>query len=138
MQVNPGVAAAGPLLFQSLDWTEAAAAMQTVGDLEVSFFMVALFESLLIAHLQLRNEERSRLLVEVQALSGPLPICAWCQKVRTYDGYWQKTEKYFVSRSRVKFTRRICVYCTEEQFPDNHHVEPKIPPTGLSQAPGGG
>ena len=51
MQVNPGVAAAGPLLFQSLDWTEAAAAMQTVGDLEVSFFMVALFVSLLIAHL---------------------------------------------------------------------------------------
>ena len=138
MQVNLGVAAAGPLLFQSLDWTEAAAALQTVGDLEASFFMVALFVSLLIAHIQSRNEELSRLLVEVQTLSGLLPICAWCRKVRTDDRYWQKMEEYFVSRSRVKFTHGVCVDCMKEQFPDNHHVAPKIPPTGPSQAPGGG
>lgn len=126
------------LLFQSLDWTEAAAALQTVGDLEVSFFMVALFVSLLIAHLQLRNEELSRLLVEVQTLSGLLPICAWCRKVRSDEGYWQKMEEYFVSRSRVKFTHGICIDCTKEQFPDNHHVSPRIPPTGPAQASGGG
>lgn len=124
------------LLFQSLGWTEAAAALQTVGDLEVSFFMAALFVSLLIAHLQLRNEELSRLLVEVQTLSGLLPICAWCRKDRTGDGYWQKMEEYFVSHSRVKFTHGICIDCTNEQFPDNQHVAPRIPPTGPSLAAG--
>lgn len=71
------MSAAGSLLFQSFDLTEAASALQTVGDLEVSFFMVAMFVSRLIAHLQLRNEESSRLLVEVQTLSRLLPICAW-------------------------------------------------------------
>lgn len=113
-------------------------ASQTVGDLEESFLMVALFVSLLVAHLQLHNEELSRLLVEVQTLSGLLPIRAWCRKVRTGDGYRQKIEEYFVSHSRVKFPHGICIDCTEEQFPGTQHVAPKIPPTGLSQATGGG
>ena len=126
------------VLFPTLGWTEAVAALQTIGDLEVSFFMVALFVSLLIAHLQLRNEELSRLLIEVQTLSGLLPICAWCRKVRTDDGYWQKMEEYFVSRNRVKFTHGICIDCTKEQFPDNPHTVTKVPPVGPSQAPDGG
>ena len=107
------------ILFQVRGWTEASAALQTIGDLEVSFFMVALFVSLLVAHLQLRNEELSHALREVQTLTGLLPICAWCRKVRSDDGYWQKLEEYFVSHSRVKFTHGICRDCTKEQFPDS-------------------
>lgn len=126
------------VMFQSFGWTEAAAALQTVGDLEVSFFMVALFVSLLVAHLQLRNEELSRLLVEVQTLSGLLPICAWCRKVRTDDGYWQKMEEYFVSRNRVKFTHGICIDCTKEQFPDNPHIARRVPSARPAQPSDGG
>ncbi len=113
------------LSFEALGWSEAASALQIVGDLEVSFFMVALFVSLLIAHFQLRNEELSRLLAEVQTLSGLLPICAWCRKVRSDDGYWQKMEEYFCSHSRVKFTHGICFDCSKEQFPDHQRAEPK-------------
>ncbi|MBC7366826.1 MAG: hypothetical protein H7343_08435 [Undibacterium sp.] len=110
------------IIFQVRGLTEASAALQTIGDLEVSFFMVALFVSVLIAHLQLRNEELSSALVEVQTLTGLLPICAWCRKVRADDGYWQKLEEYFVSHSRVKFTHGICVDCTKEQFPESRAV----------------
>jgi hypothetical protein len=109
-------------LFQVLNWTEASAVLKTIGDLEVSFFMVALFVSLVIAHLELRNEELSSALAEVQTLAGLLPICAWCRKVRADDGYWQKLEEYFVSHSRVKFTHGICVDCTKEQFPESPSV----------------
>jgi hypothetical protein len=107
------------VVFQLGNWSEASAALQTIGDLEVSFFMIALFVSLLIAHLQLRNEELSNALIEVQTLTGLLPICAWCRKVRADDGYWQKLEEYFVSYSRVKFTHGICLDCTKEQFPES-------------------
>ncbi len=100
--------------------------------------MVALFASLLAAHLRLRNEKLSRLPVEVRTLSGLLPICAWGRKVRADDGCWQKMEEYFVSRSRVKFTHGICIDRTNERYPDNHHVAPRIPPTGPAQASGGG
>jgi len=116
------------VIFQVMEWPEASAALQTIGDLEVSFFMVALFVSLLIAHLQIRNQELAQALLEVQTLSGLLPICAWCRKVRSDDGYWQKLEEYFVSHSRVKFTHGICADCTNEQFPEIRPV-PRVDQT---------
>lgn len=90
--------------------------LQTVGDLEVSFFMVALFVSLLLAHLQRRNEELQQALAEVKTLSGLLPICAWCRKVRSDGGYWHQLEQYFESHSDVQFTHGICEECSHKHF----------------------
>jgi hypothetical protein len=103
-------------LFAIQAWAGASASLQTVGDLEVSFFMVALFVSLLISHLQLRYEELSRALIEVNTLTGLLPICAWCRKVRDDDGYWRQLEDYFLSHSHVKFTHGICEDCSKQHF----------------------
>lgn len=90
--------------------------LQVIGDLEVSFFITALFVSLLISHLQLRNEELRRALGEVRELSAMLPICAWCRKVRDDSGYWQKIEEYFKVRGQVRFTHGICDPCREKNF----------------------
>lgn len=90
--------------------------LQVVGDLEVSFFMVALFVSLLLAHLQRRHAELQQALGEVKTLSGLLPLCAWCRKVRSDDGYWQQLEQYFESHSQVKFTHGICEDCGQRHF----------------------
>jgi hypothetical protein len=103
--------------------------LQTIGDLEVSFFMVALFVSILLANLQLRNEELSNALTEVQTLSGLLPICAWCKKVRNDDGYWQKVEDYLATHSQIKFTHGICSDCYRE------HKEGVHGPGHTSDAP---
>ncbi|MBI5693173.1 MAG: hypothetical protein HZC55_24110 [Verrucomicrobia bacterium] len=103
-------------LFAVQGWSAASASLQIVGDLEVSFFMVALFVSLLISHLEVRHQELSRALTEVNTLTGLLPICAWCRKVRSDDGYWQQLEDYFVSHSHVKFTHGICGDCSRDHF----------------------
>ena len=103
------------ILFGVRGWTEASAALQIIGDLEVSFFMVALFVSLLLANLQLRHEELSSAHAEVQALSGLLPICAWCKKVRDDEGYWRQVEDYFSSRSHIQFTHGMCTDCFKGQ-----------------------
>jgi hypothetical protein len=103
-------------VFALMGWTAAAQALQLVGDLEVSFFMVALFVSLLISHLQVRHDELAGALTELKTLSGLLPICAWCRKVRADDGYWQQIEDYFVSHSQVKFTHGICTECSRDHF----------------------
>jgi hypothetical protein len=103
------------VIFGMSGWTAAIDTLQILGDLEVSFFMVALFVSLLIAHLQLRNQELNSARAEVQALSGLLPICAWCKKVRDDDGYWQQVEDYFASRSQIEFTHGMCADCFKEQ-----------------------
>jgi hypothetical protein len=102
------------LVFGVNGWDAASASLQAIGNLEVSFFMVALFVGLLIAHLQLRHEELMRAQVEVETLSGLLPICAWCMKVRDDDGYWRQVEEYFSRHSRLKFTHGICLDCMEK------------------------
>lgn len=95
--------------------TDASDLLQLLGDLEVSFFMVALFVAILIANLQLRHEELSSAHAEVQALSGLLPICSWCKKVRDDDGYWQQVEDYFATRSQIEFTHGMCADCFKAQ-----------------------
>lgn len=114
------------LLFQLPGWTEGSAVLQIVGDLEVSFFMVALFVALLIATLQLRHEELLSARAEVQTLSGLLPICAWCKKVRDDDGYWRQVEVYFARRDHIQFTHGICSDCLDEQ-----KASRKTTPTGV-------
>ena len=105
------------MLFEVRGWTGASAALEIIGDLEVSFFMVALFVAILVSTLQLRHEELSSAHAEVQALTGLLPICAWCKKVRDDDGYWRQVEVYFAHRDHIQFTHGICTDCLDEQKP---------------------
>jgi hypothetical protein len=105
------------------DWPRVADALQILGDLEASFFTVALFVSLLIAALQLRHAELSSVRAEVETLSGLLPICAWCKKVRDDAGYWQQVEDYFERRDRIRFTHGICADCADNFKEES--VEPK-------------
>jgi hypothetical protein len=100
--------------FAANGWRLSLDVLQIVGDLEVSFFMVALFVGLLIAHLNLRHDELLQTRAEVETLSGLLPICAWCKKVRDDDGYWRQVEDYFGRHSRVKFTHGVCLDCVEK------------------------
>ena len=102
------------IVFAENNWKNASAALQVAGDLEVSFFMVALFVGLLIAHLQLRHDELMQAQVQVETLHGLLPICAWCKKVRDDDGYWRQVEEYFSRHSRLKFTHGVCIDCMEK------------------------
>jgi hypothetical protein len=100
--------------FAANGWRPSLNVLQIVGDLEVSFFMVALFVGLLIAHLNLRHAELMQSRAEIETLSGLLPICAWCKKVRNDDGYWQQVEDYFSLHSRLKFTHGVCLDCLDK------------------------
>ncbi len=88
-------------------------ALQLLGDVEVSFFMVALFASVLVAYLRRTNDELRTALSDVQALSSLLPLCAWCRKVRSDDGYWEQLEQ-FLSARRIRFTHGICEDCSSK------------------------
>ena len=105
--------AAYGILPWSPDSTEVNTFVDIIGDLEVSFFMVALFVGLLIANLKQRNEQLSTALAEVKTLSGLLPICAWCKKVRDDDGYWQQVDHYFRNRSQIRFSHGMCTDCAD-------------------------
>lgn len=69
------------------------------------------------AELQVRNEKLQEALATVKTLSGLLPICARCKKVRNDQGYWQHVEAYLQEHSAVEFTHGICPDCRRELYP---------------------
>jgi len=54
---------------------------------------------------------------EVKQLSGLIPICAHCKKIRDDQGYWQAVEGYISAHSEATFTHGLCPDCTEHYFP---------------------
>ena len=69
--------------------------------------------------------ERSRLIEELQqalskvkVLSGLLPICASCKRIRDEQGAWQPVEVYVCAHSQADFTHGICPECTKTLYPE--------------------
>lgn len=62
------------------------------------------------------NRELEDALASVKTLSGLLPICATCKKIRDDHGYWKKIESYVSSHSEVMFTHSICPECTARMY----------------------
>ena len=55
---------------------------------------------------------------EVKKLSGLLPICSACNKIRDDKGYWQMLEKYISNHSEAQFSHGICPDCAQQLYPD--------------------
>jgi PAS domain S-box-containing protein len=57
-------------------------------------------------------------LSEVKTLSGLLPICASCKKVRDDKGYWNQIELYIQRNSDAKFSHGMCPECSDDFYGD--------------------
>ncbi len=72
------------------------------------------------AELESTIERLSLALHEVKQLSGLLPICANCKKIRDGKGSWQPMESYISAKSEATFSHGICPECSEELYPEYH------------------
>jgi hypothetical protein len=61
--------------------------------------------------------ELENALAKVKTLSGLLPICAGCKKIRDDQGNWGQIEIYIQSHSEAKFTHSMCPECTKKYYP---------------------
>jgi hypothetical protein len=71
-------------------------------------------------HLRLERELEAGIrvaLAQVKTLSGLLPICAWCKKVRDDGGYWSQIETYVRDHTEAEFSHGICPDCRSAQKP---------------------
>ncbi len=57
-------------------------------------------------------------LKKVKTLSGLLPICASCKKIRDDRGYWTQVEVYVRDHTEADFTHSICPECAKKLYPD--------------------
>jgi len=64
------------------------------------------------------HAELQKAISEVKILSGLLPICASCKKIRNDTGYWEQIESYIKSRSQAEFSHSICPDCMRKLYPE--------------------
>jgi PAS domain S-box-containing protein len=71
------------------------------------------------------EEERERLIKELQnavadikVLSGLVPICSSCKKIRDDKGYWNQLEGYIQAHSQAKFSHGVCPDCMKKLYPN--------------------
>ena len=60
-------------------------------------------------------------LAKVKTLSGFLPICASCKKIRDDKGYWNHVEAYISEHSEAEFSHGVCPGCAKKLYPDIYH-----------------
>lgn len=60
--------------------------------------------------------ELKEALDKVKLLSGLLPICSFCKKIRDDEGYWKDVEKFIRAHSGATFSHGICPECMDNQY----------------------
>ncbi len=80
-----------------------------------------------ISQQKLAEQEKEKLIADMQSalskvkqLSGFLPICASCKKIRDDQGYWNQIESYIRDHSEAEFSHGICPECAKKLYPKEY------------------
>lgn len=69
------------------------------------------------AELRATVADLEQALAEIRTLSGLVPICASCKKIRDDEGYWNEVEIYIRRHTQADFTHGICPECVSRLYP---------------------
>jgi K+-sensing histidine kinase KdpD len=64
-------------------------------------------------------------LTRIKVLSGMLPVCAECKKIRDNKGHWNEFESYISDHSEATFSQSICPECAKVLYPQYPFLGPK-------------
>lgn len=96
------------LLGFHLIWKSPATAVEVVANAIVRIVTFSTFAVLI----DLVARQRA----EIRVLTGFLPTCAWCRKIRDEEGKWSQIETYVAEHSEAKFSHGICPECAVKHF----------------------
>jgi preprotein translocase subunit YajC len=98
------------------------------GSLVISFVFlltIVFIQAINIRNRRLVEKEQNKLieklksaLAKVKTLSGLLPICSSCKKIRDDKGYWQKVEVYIRDHSEAELSHGLCPECAKKLYPE--------------------
>lgn len=82
-------------------------------------------------------DELRETLVNVRTLSGLIPICASCKKIRDDQGFWQQVEVYVQNHTGALFTHALCPDCiAAKRHPDGPQQQAGIGVGGVERRSG--
>jgi two-component system sensor histidine kinase/response regulator len=86
----------------------------------VAIRFIRMSKALTVSNINLRQreDELNKALEDIRTLSGILPICMNCKKIRDDQGYWNQVENYVRDRTDAEFSHSICPECAEKLYPD--------------------
>jgi AmiR/NasT family two-component response regulator len=64
------------------------------------------------------NAQLQEALDKVKTLSGLLPICVSCKRIRDDQGYWHRVEAYIEAHSEAEFSHGLCSDCAQRLYPE--------------------
>ncbi len=63
-------------------------------------------------------DELKKAVDKIRVLSGMLPICSACKKIRDDGGYWNRIESYIEMHSEAEFSHSLCPVCAKRLYPE--------------------
>ena len=87
----------------------------------IAFLLIAVLIATIrrsLDHEKKVTAELQHSLDHIKRLSGMLPICASCKKIRNDKGYWEQIEHYIAERSETEFTHGLCPECAKRLYPE--------------------
>jgi len=64
------------------------------------------------------DESTMETLAQIKTLSGVVPICSHCKKIRDDEGYWNQFEAFVASHTEARVTHGICPECMAKLYPE--------------------
>ncbi len=88
--------------------------------LQIIDLLFSTYEAIIQKNIELEqlNHELKLANEKIRTLSGLIPICSKCKKVRNDEGYWQEVEDYVAAHTCADFTHGICSDCMRELYPE--------------------
>jgi transcriptional regulator with PAS, ATPase and Fis domain len=106
-----------------VEWEEKPAFLATLHDITARKLAEKKAE-LYLAELEKKNTELQEALANIKTLSGMLPICAYCKKIRDDKGYWSQVEEYISKHTDTLFSHGICPECAKRIFEEMENPPP--------------
>lgn len=72
-----------------------------------------------------RIAERDQARQDLRVLSGLLPICSHCKKIRSKDEHWERLESYISRHSEADFSHGLCPDCVAKYYPKTERAPSK-------------
>ena len=88
----------------------------TSSRMQILDMLISTYEAAVIKNRDLEkiNRELREANEKIRTLSGLIPICSVCKKIRKDDGYWEQLEKYITEHSDAVFSHGYCPDCGAE------------------------